>query len=56
MAGQLGTPETELEKTVEQSVIVALKNLTQEVSTTLDKKNPYNFEIKRQLRNLFDVK
>jgi glutamyl-tRNA reductase len=51
---QLASPETDLEKLVAKAVDDALNTLTRQSFSRMQD-NPYNLEIKRQLKNLFDT-
>jgi len=50
---QFNSSESELEKLVEEAVNKVLISMTEQMAVNLDKQTPFNFEIKRQLKNLF---
>lgn len=52
----LGSAETDLEDLVEKAVSKTLISLTEKFGSELEEKSPVNYEIKRQLKHLFNNK
>ena len=49
----LGSAETDMQKKVEDAVSITLKNMSNEAMNKIEPNDPYIFEIKRQLQELF---